>query len=357
MIRLADPLPLTRGPASPNRLALAPMTNKQSRADGVLTDSEISWLAARARGGFGLVMTAAAFVAPAGQAWVGQLGIASDAHDEGLTRLADALRKAGSISAVQLHHGGARADAAASGRPLVAPVADPERGVRALTSAEVAGVVADFAAAAARAERAGFDGVELHAAHGYLLGQFLDLRNDRDDGYGGDLTGRSRIVHETITAVRDATGAAFEVGLRLSPARFGLDPAEMLALAGDLLTTGHLDYLDVSLWDVRTRVGETSDGPLLLDQYAALPRHGTRLGVAGHVRSAADAQWALDAGADFVLVGRAAIADHAFARRATADPAYVAPAFPVTREHLTREFLGEPFVDYFATGWPALVQD
>ncbi|MGB9011808.1 MAG: NADH:flavin oxidoreductase, partial [Aeromicrobium sp.] len=92
MTTLADPLTFDHGPDWCNRVALAPLTNTQSHADGTLSDEEYLWLEARGRGGFGLVMTCATYVVPAGQAWAGQLGIASDAHLPGLTRLARGLR-------------------------------------------------------------------------------------------------------------------------------------------------------------------------------------------------------------------------------------------------------------------------
>ena len=88
-----------------------------------------------------------------------------------------------------------------------------------------------------------------------------------------------------------------------------------------------------------------------------LPRHGTALALSGGVRTAADAQDALDRGGDLVCVGRAAVADHAFAAKALADPAYAGPQFPVTRDHLRAEHVGEAFVTYFAKGWPDLVAD
>jgi 2,4-dienoyl-CoA reductase-like NADH-dependent reductase (Old Yellow Enzyme family) len=105
---LKEPLTLVRGPAWSNRIALAPMTNRQSHPDGTLSQHELVWLERRALGGFGLVMTCASHVAASGQGWTGQLGIFSDDHLPGLTRLADALRLAGSRSSVQLHHGGRR---------------------------------------------------------------------------------------------------------------------------------------------------------------------------------------------------------------------------------------------------------
>ena len=121
----ADPLRLTHGPIWRNSIALAPLTNRQSNADGTLSDDEIAWLTARAEGGFGLVMTAAAFVAPAGHVWRGQLGIASDDHLPGLRRLAEGLRAAGACSAVQLHDGGRRAEREITGMAAQCPWTTP----------------------------------------------------------------------------------------------------------------------------------------------------------------------------------------------------------------------------------------
>ena len=356
----SEPLDLTRGPGWRNRFMLAPLTNTQSNLDGTLSDDEIRWLVARARGGFGLVMTAAAYVARAGNAWAGQLGISGDEHLPGLERLAARLREHGAVSAVQLHHGGKRADSAASGVPLVSAYDEPAKGARALSAGEVEQVVADFAAAARRAEQAGFDGAEIHGAHGYLLTQFLEPRNARDDGWGGDYAGRTRIGHEVIAAIRAETGPDFQLGIRLSPERHGLVLTEMATLAGELMREGSLDYLDMSLWDVRKRPHDEADQAehdLLIDAFTGLERNGTRLGVAGAIASAADAQWCLDRGADFAIVGKGAMADHAFAAHAVADPRYAAPAFPLTADHLREEFISDRFIEYFTAGWPHLVED
>lgn len=358
MTSLSDPLQLPHGPAWPNRMALAPLTNTQSHDDGTCSEDEVRWLEARGRGGFGLTMTCAAYVSPAGRAWGGQLGIASDAHLPGLTRLADALRATGTRSSVQLHHGGRRADPALNGQPNQCPWDDPDKGAVALSTSEVEGVVADFAAAAARAEQAGFDGVELHGAHGYLLGQFLDPRqNHRTDGYGGELEGRSRVLLEVIDAVRAATGPDFQLGLRLTPEGFGVPLPEGRETAALVLATGQLDYLDMSLWDVRMRPRGEGHAGLLIEHFTDLPRHGARLGVAGTVLSAADAAWCLEQGADFVSVGIGAILHHDFAARAVADPGFRARERPVTRDDLRAEAVGERFVDYLAAGWPDLVRD
>lgn len=358
MTSLDSPLPLGHGRALPNRLALAPMTNTQSQPDGSLSELDLTWLLARARGGFGLTMTAATYVNRAGMAWVGQPGASSEEHLAGLERLAHGIREAGGVSAVQLHHGGERANPAASGEPKVAPWDDPATGARALSTGEVGRVVDDFAAAAARVERAGIDGVEIHGAHGYLLCQFLDgARNTREDAYGGDLEGRSRVIHEVISAVRARTHTGFQVGLRLSAERFGLDLDEMVRLATAVLARGDLDYLDLSLWDVTKLPAGAEGGPLLIDHFLGLPRNDTALGVAGRITGAAEARAVLDRGADLAFVGKAAIVDRDFARHAIGDPDYEAPAFPVTRDHLRSQLVGEPFVKYFANGWAQLVSD
>lgn len=348
---LAAPLDLGRGPSWANRLALAPLTNKQSHADGTLGDDERAWLVARARGGFGLVMTCATYVARAGNAWAGQLGISDDTHLPGLARLADDLRAAGAVSSVQLHHAGLRADPAVSGEPLVAPWADEAKGVRALTTSEVREAVAAFVAGAVRAERAGFDGVEVHGAHGYLVGQFLDGRhNHRSDDYAD----RPRFLREVLAGIRESTGPDFQLGLRLSPERFGIELDDAVALTAEVLAGGALDYLDLSLWDVRKQPHGREDG-LLVDRFAGLPRHGVRVGYAGKVLAAEDVAWCLDRGADFVTIGTAAIIHHDFARSALADAEFVSDPQPVSRERLAAESVGPAFVDYLATNWDDFV--
>lgn len=351
-----DPLGFRNGPAWPNRLAVAPLTNRQSNDDGTLHEDELRWLRRRAVGGFGMVMTCAAHVAPAGQAFAGQLAIWDDKFLPGLTRLSSALRAHGAVSSVQLHHGGARASTSLSGSASVAPWGDSTRDVRALTTEEVAEVVEDFARAGARAQQAGFDGVEIHGAHGYLLAQFLDRdRNTRKDRYGGDLASRSRILFEVLEAVRATTEPGFQVGIRLSPWRYGVTLTESLEVAQEVMGSGLVDYLDMSMWDVRGCSTDPShDGRTLTDLFSALPRHGTRLGVAGKVTSAESVQWCLDR-ADFVLIGTGAILHHDFARRVLADPSFVSVGQPVSRRHLQDEDLGPRFIDYLATTWDDFV--
>ncbi|HLZ83073.1 MAG TPA: NADH:flavin oxidoreductase [Caulobacteraceae bacterium] len=356
MTDLFEPLTLARGPAWRNRFMLAPLTNSQSHADGTLSDDEFDWLTHRARGGFGLVMTCAAHVQAAGQGFPGQLGIFSDQHIPGLARLAADIRAKGAVSSVQLHHAGLRSPADLIGEAPHGPSEDAETGARALTLAEVEALREDFIAAAVRAEQAGFDGVELHGAHGYILCAFLSPEtNRRDDRYGGSPENRARLVWEIIDGVRARTRADFQLGLRISPERFGLRFAEQRELARALLASGKLDYLDLSLWDVfkAPMEAEFAARPLI-DWFTDLPRGRTRLGVAGKLMSAADARRVLDHGADFPIVGRAAILHHDFPTRAAADPDFRAVSLPVTRAWLRNERLGPAFVEYM-NGWKGFV--
>lgn len=352
----ADLMTLSHGPTWKNRLALAPLTNRQSHSDGCLSDDEINWLSARAEGQFGLVMTAAAFVAPAGQVWDGQIGVASDEPLSGLSRLAESLRAAGACSAVQLHHGGRRAPRDVTGRAAQCPWNDPDHDAVAMTIDEIESSVADFVAAAVRAQSAGFDGVEVHGAHGYLLGQFLDSsRNNRDDDHGGSLENRFRIVQEVLDGIRAATGPDFQLGLRLSAEGFGTTVADGVEYARRALESGLLDYLDLSLWDAFTKPRGGGEA-LLIDHFVDLPRGDTRLGVTGKLLSTQDITWCLDKGADFVSVGRGAIAHHDFAARALADPAFVARPLPAPVEVLREEKVGPAFIDYLSENFPDVVR-
>ena len=357
--QLSDALTFPRGPAMANRFMLAPLTNWQSNADGTLADAEYHWLTMRARGGFALTMTCAAHVQRGGQGFPGQLGVWSDDHLPGLTRLAAGIHAGGSGSSLQIQHSGRRSDRALSGEQPVCPWDDAETGARAMTTAEVEQLIADFITAAVRAERAGFHGVELHGAHGYLLAQFLDgEHNQRTDGYGGSFANRCRVLHSIIDGVRARTGPAFQLGLRLSPERFGITMPESLALATQVLAEGKLDYLDMSLWDCFKPPQDPAyaDRPLI-DHFAALPRGATRLGVAGKIMDAATAQRCLEHGADFVLIGRGAMLHHDFASRALADPAFRCVERPVTRAWLEQEGLGPAFIGYVASTWKNFVSD
>lgn len=353
--KLFEPLSLAHGPALKNRFMLAPLTNQQSHADGRLSDEEFKWLTMRAKGGFGLTMTCAAHVQAVGQGFAGQLGIFGDQHLAGLTRLAGDIKAKGSVASVQLHHAGNRAPKELVGTP-VAPSADAKSGARALTLPEVEQLREDFIAAAKRAEAAGFDGIEVHGAHGYVLAQFLSGEvNTRDDRYGGNLENRARIVFEIIDGIRAQCRKDFQIGLRLSPERFGLKLAEIREVAAEVLRQGKIDYLDMSLWDVTKEPNEEAfQGRTLMSYFTELPRGHVRLGVAGKVMSAEQAAAVLEAGCDYVLIGRGAILRHDFPERVRRDPAYQSPTLPVTMQHLLSEGLSPAFIKYMGN-WPGFV--
>jgi 2,4-dienoyl-CoA reductase-like NADH-dependent reductase (Old Yellow Enzyme family) len=358
MNALFEPMTFARGPAMRNRFMLAPLTNSQSHEGGTLSDAEYRWLTMRARGGFGLTMTCAAHVQAQGRGFPGQLGIFGDQHVPGLTRLADGIRAAGSLSSVQLYHAGMRSPAALIGTTPQCPSANEEFGARALTTAEVEQGIEDFVLAAERADRAGFDGVELHGAHGYLLCQFLSAEiNHRDDRFGGSLENRARPIFDIVAGIRARCRPDFQVGVRLSPERFGMELEEVLVVAQRLMTEGRIDYLDMSLWDVSKESSSPAhEGRSLMSCFTGLDRGHVRLGVAGKIARPEQARACLEAGVDFVLLGRAAILQHDFPRQVERDPGFEPVPLPVTREHLRSQGLSDPFVESMRR-WSGFVQD
>lgn len=347
---LFQPLAFARGPAMQNRLALSPMTSDQALPDGRITDDEIRWIRMRALGGFGMVMTSASYVQPSGKGGQGQTGIWSDDHIDGLASLAREIKGQGRVAALQLHHAGIRASKRSVPVP-VGPSDDEETGARGLSTAEVEQLVEDFVAGARRAERAGFDGVELHGAHGYMLAQFLSAKDNlRTDRYGGSLENRARAITEIIQGVRRTCRKDFQLGLRLSPERWGMRLTEVQSFAREVMGRGHLDWLDLSLWDAnKTPLEEEFRGRPLFSWFTDIPRGHTRLGVSGKVMTPAVARGLMDMGADFVFVGRAAILHHDWPARAARDPAFAPVATPVGVEHLESEGLGARFIRYMRT--------
>ena len=358
MSQLTKPLTFLRGPSMKNRFMLAPLTNSQSHADGTLSDEEYQWLTMRAEGGFGLTMTCAAHVQAVGQGFPGQLGVFSDDHLPGLSRLAAGIKAHDSLAIVQLHHAGNRTLGKLVDQAPVCPSDDPETGARALTTTEVRHLVDDFVEAAVRCEKAGFQGVELHGAHGYIICQFLSAEiNQRTDEYGGSLENRSRVLFEIIEGIRSACGPAFNLSVRLSPERFGIVLSESIAVAQRLLSEGQIDFLDMSLWDVFKEPEETEyQGKSLMSYFTELDRGDVRLGVAGKIRTPADAERAIAAGADWIMLGRAAILHHDFPNRYIANPHFEPVTLPVTQDYLNGEGLSANFIKYMS-GWKGFVAD
>lgn len=358
MKHLSDPVEFMRGPPMRNRFMLSPLTNCQSHGDGTLSDEEYRWLTMRAAGGFGLTMTCASHVQARGLGFPGQLGCWSDDHLPGLARLAEGLHRQGSLAMVQLHHAGIRSPREHIDGPPVGPSDHAETGARALAAAEVADVIEDFVRAAERADRAGYDGVELHGAHGYLIAQFLSPEfNRREDAYGGSADNRARLLFEILAGIRARCRPDFAVGVRLSPERFGLVLSEIVDLAQRLMSGGQIDFIDLSLWDVAKEPNDAVwQGRSLLSYFTGLDRGRVRLGAAGRLYSAQDAVTALEAGLDYVVIGRAAVLHHDFPRRALADPGFRMADLPVTPEYLAAEGLSPVFVEYMRN-WKGFVTE
>ncbi len=353
MTALTDPLKLRSGATLKNRFVLSPLTNLQSHPDGVLSDDEFRWLTMRAEGGFALTMTCAASVQESGVGFPGQLGVHDDKHLPGLTRLAAKINEEGSHSVVQLHHGGLR-----SVKNPKAPSADEKLKAEAMTLDDIQHSRDCFIEAALRAERAGFQGGELHGAHGYLICSFLSPElNRRDDAYGGDPARRARFLFEIVDGVRAATKPGFSLGVRLSPERWGIQTLEIRDVAQRLMRDAKIDYIDMSLWDVRKEPNdEALQGRTLASYFTELERGDVRLGAAGKIMSAQDSRDVLAAGFDFPILGRAAILHHDYPMRVAVNPDFQPVSTPVSEAYLHEEGLGPVFVNYMRS-WAGFVEE
>ncbi|NYT22243.1 NADH:flavin oxidoreductase/NADH oxidase [Alcaligenaceae bacterium] len=265
----------------PNRIVVAPMQMYRARQDGKLTDWHFQHYAKWASGGFGTIMTEALMVDPVGRNTYGDLGIWDDAHIEPLRRLADYLHEQGRVAAAQLHHAGPKASRQRPWEGLgplgEAEAARGERGwqpvssvsartidgwnlPRELSQDEIKGLVRKYGQAARRVHQAGFDVLDIHAAHGYLLHSFLSpIANTRDDAYGGDIHGRMRFLLEVVEAVRSEWPAGKPLFVRIScvDRRKDIDTEQdgwviedSIVLARELAARG-VDLIDCSSGGIR----------------------------------------------------------------------------------------------------------
>lgn len=341
-----------------NRFMLAPMTNTQSHEDGTLSEAEYRWLTMRAAGGFGLTMTCASHVTKLGQGFPGQLGIFSDKHIEGHKKLVAGIKAHDSLAVIQLQHAGMRSPEELIGEKPLCPSDNEKTGARAMSLTEVEQLRDDFVAAALRAKECGYDGVEVHGAHGYILTQFLSSEiNHRTDRYGGSLENRARLMFEIVNAIRERCGKNFLLGIRLSPERFGMKLSEVKAVAQGFIDEGKIDFLDISLWDSFKRPEEKDqEDKNLLEHFAELERGEVKLTVAGQIRTGKEVQQVLDAGVDFVTIGRAAVLHHDFAKRVIDNPDFSPTPTPVSKDYLRKEGLGEKLIIYMKR-WPDFVAE
>lgn len=325
-----EPYTLNNGVTLDNRLAVAPMTHWASDADGHITDVERRYLQGRAEG-FGLFITAATLVAPEGKAFAGEPE-AIDAGDvESLCAMAGCIKAQGAKAILQIHHGGSQAvPELLGGRQRVSASSHSEVNggeqqpddTRAMTADEVEAAVAAYGRATELAIEAGFDGVEIHGANGYLIQQFFSGHtNRRTDKWGGSLENRMRfplaVVDAVVAARQRMDRPDFIVGYRFSPEEAeerGLTMADTFALV-DALAEKPLQYLHVSLHDFFAHARRGADTArlrvdLLHERIAGrLPLIGV-----GNLLSAADVDRAWATGsADFLALGKAVLVNPSMA--------------------------------------------
>ena len=224
-----------------NRLAMSQMTMNYATEEGMVTDKVIAYYRERAKGGVGLILVEGTYFTPEGKGYVRQIGLASQEHVEGLKRLTEAVHglKNDTRIFLQIHHAGGRASSKVTGLQPVAPSAVPPypgaETPRALTREEIAGLIEAHVEAAVRAREAGFDGVDIHCAHGYLVPSFFSpMTNHRTDEYGGDLVGRTRFLLEIIRGIRKRLGKEYPLTIKISGDEYiegGLGISEMIGIA------------------------------------------------------------------------------------------------------------------------------
>ena len=346
------------GHVSKNRSLLAAMTNKQSFADGKLSNDEINWLNRRAKDGFGIITTAASHVSENGQGWVGEMGVWSDSHIPGLRDLADKLRVNGAISLVQIFHGGMKSPYDIIGDLPVCPseMTNEEGNVTAkeLSVLEIKQLVADFAKAAKRCEIAGFDGVEIHGAHSYLISQFLGKKtNQRTDEYGGSTENRFRFLAEIIESVRNVVRNDFLISVRISPKinAIGIEIEDSIEVT-KMICDMDIDMFHLSCWDVFEEIGE---GENMTKRFKKHIPDTIAYASTGSVWNSSDARWLMSQGADFVGVARVAIAYPDWASNLH-DESYDPKRPPFTEKELFDADLSPVFVDYMRN-WKGFVID
>jgi 2,4-dienoyl-CoA reductase (NADPH2) len=333
-----------------NRIVMAPMGDRLANDDGTVSDRQLAYLEARARGGAGLLLVGSASISyPVGSYAPCQTAISHDRFVAGLTHLADRVHAHGAALGAQLVHDGANSLLdIADGRPMLVPSIPPRlapdrlsamvtetelaamirpfttptsaMGYREADEEDLAGVIEGFADAAERAATAGFDGVEIHGGHGYLIDAFLSpALNRRTDRWGGDAAGRARLLVEVVRAVRDRVGDRLAVWCRLNAVeRFrdgGETPDDLLEVAR-LAVDADVDAISVSAaTDAGAALGvteaHTPHEPELLVPYAAAVRATTTVPVitVGRIEPERAEQIVADGRADFVAMGRKLLAD------------------------------------------------
>jgi NADPH2 dehydrogenase len=319
--------PLERGNLTlHNRLVMPPMATSKSDQNGMVSREILDYYDEKSKGGYiALIIIEHSFISQQGKATMKQLSVAHDILVDKLRELANTIHKNGSRAVMQINHAGSGSSSNVTGCEAVGPSAVPNPRIggipRELSKGEIEEIVQQFADAALRVKNAGFDGVEIHSAHGYLLNQFFSpLTNKRTDEYGGDVRGRIRMHLEVIKAVRAVVGNDFPILLRLgaSDYREGGTTIEDSKIAALEFEKAGVDVLDVSGgfcgYIVPGLTGQGYFSPLTeaLKSVISIP-----VILTGGITEADAAEQLLSEGkADLIGVGRAIYKDSTWAERA-----------------------------------------
>ncbi|WP_315917573.1 NADH-dependent flavin oxidoreductase [Vibrio fluvialis] len=322
---LFQPFTFKNGVTLRNRVVMAPMTTWSSNADETISDEELRYYRARAQG-VGLLLTGCSHVQPSGIGFTDEFAAYDDRFIPSLTKLADAAKSGGAVAVLQLFHAGNKAvpDLIPNGELVSAsamaapkgPFNDGKLASRELTEAEIFELIHDFGQATRRAIEAGFDGIELHGAHGFLIQNFLSpLFNQRQDQWGGSLENRMRFPLEVVREVRrvidEHASRPFLLGYRISPEEPGegaLRIDDALALAETLAQAGDIDYLHTSLYNILA--GQSQDdtsGKTTAQRFIDRVADRVPLMAAGEVRTPNQARNVLETGMPLVVVGRSLV--------------------------------------------------
>lgn len=324
-----SPYTLPNGVELKNRIVMAPMTNFSSNPDGTVTDAEVNYYARRS-GGVSMVITACTYVTPNGKGFDGEFGGNTDEMIPSLKRVATAIKAQGAKAILQIFHGGRMCPpelvpngeiVSASDVPAVrggVSTEEPDVKPRPLTETEVEEIIHAFGETTRRAIEAGYDGVEIHGANGYLIQQFFSHHsNRREDRYGGSLENRMTfplaIVDEVKKVAKEHAPADFIIGYRFSPEEPetpGITMGDTLKLVDTLADKG-LDYLHVSLGEFfsEPRRGVEDLSKTRIDYLLETINQRVPLIGVGSIYSAEDARKAFETGVPLLALGRELIID------------------------------------------------
>lgn len=307
-----------------NRLVIPPMFTKKADDSGRVTKSHINYYKEKTSGGyFSLVIVEHTSVSSAGKAHINQISNSSDEDVEGLSKIAEAIHQNGSAAVLQLNHAGARGfDSANNAAP--SPIhmdssLGPLNADSGMTVDSITELVKQFTEAAVRTKKAGYDGVEIHSAHGYLLNQFYSpITNKRTDAYGGNVTGRIKLLLDIISSVRSAVGKDYPIFVRLGACDFadGGNTVKDAVEAAIKIEKAGADVIDVSggmvgfiLKGRENEQGYFSEESMAIKQAVSVP-----VILTGGVKKISSAEKLLkDGKADLIGIGRAIYQDSKWA--------------------------------------------